>query len=261
MDYWEKQSTEKPLFPDILWARPETKHGAGKLLIIGGSAQGFAAAQEAYSAASTGGAGHIRLILPESLKRTVGVLGPYNYAPSTPHSGSFGRDALNEFLIGSSWADAVLLAGDLGRNSETAILLENFASKLSGQLCITKDAVDYLYNHPELIANRENTMLVMSLSQLQKLGTALKFETPFLLGMGLMLLVQVLHEFTMRYPIMIITKELDYLIVAHNGRVSTSKLKEDKDIWRVETAARSSVFWMQNKNRPFEAVTSAFYDI
>ncbi len=257
MDYWQRQTQDKPLFEDILWSRPENRRSSGKLLIIGGNAHGFAAAGEAYAAAEAAGAGTIRTLLPDALKKTIGSLGPYEFAPSTPQSGSFGRDALNEFLIQSNWADAVLLAGDLGRNSETAILLENFVQKYTGQLALTKDAVDYFYGQPELVANRPETTLVLSVGQLQKLGTALKFQTPFLLSMGLMLLVQALHEFTIKYPVIIITKELDNIVVAHQGRVSSTKLGEDKEIWRVQTAARSSVFWLQNKNRPFEAITSS----
>ena len=43
MDYWHKQTAENPLYEDVLWARPENKHGAGKLLVVGGNLHGFAA--------------------------------------------------------------------------------------------------------------------------------------------------------------------------------------------------------------------------
>ena len=46
------------------------------------------------------------------------------YAPSTP-SGSFSTQALGELQAMANWADGTLIAGDIGRNSETAILLEN----------------------------------------------------------------------------------------------------------------------------------------
>lgn len=257
MDYWIKQTADQPLFEDILWSRPETKRGAGKLLIAGGNLHGFTAPNTAFAAAEQAGAGTIRLVLPDALKTTVGPLGPYEFAPSTPGSGSFGRDALNELLIGANWSDAVLLAGDFGRNSETAILLDNFGHKYSGPLIITKDAADYFITLPELIKQRPETILTVNLSQLQKLGTTLKFETPFLLGMGMLLLVQALHDFTLRYPVMIITREQNQIVIAYQGRVSTTKTANDAELWQVETAAKASVFWMQNKNRPFEAVTSS----
>lgn len=241
-----------------MWARPENKHGAGRLLIVGGNLHGFSAVGTAYQAAEKAGAGVVRLVLPDSLRKTVGPLGPYEFAPSTAGSGSFARDALNELLIGANWADAVLLAGDLGRNSETSILLENFVAKYSGQLTIAKDAVDYFYGTPELVTERPNTTLVLSLAQLQKLGTALRFETPFLLSMGMLLLVQALHTFTLKYPVNIVVREQDSMVVAVNGQVSSTKLKNPtEEVWRVETASKTSVFWLQHPAKPFEAMTSA----
>ncbi len=257
LDFWQKQTPASPLFEDILWARPETRHGAGKLLLIGGNTHGFAAVGEAYAGADAAGAGTIHVLLPDSLRRTVGSIFPgTDFAPSTP-SGSFATPARAEFLDHAQWADAVLVAGDLGRNSETSALLEHFVVKYSGLLVLTRDTVDYFSHAPENIAEREHTTIVLSLAQLQKLGTALKFPTPFLLSMGMLLLVQALHDFTDRYPVTIVTKELDQLLVAYKGRVSSTKLPQDKEIWRVRIAATASVFWMQNPARPFEAITTA----
>ena len=256
-EYWFKQTATTPLYSDILWSRPENRMGAGKMLIVGGNALSFAAANQAYTSAMDSGAGTVRALLPENLRKSIGALWQDAlFAPANP-SGGFGKDALIELLIQSHWADAVLLAGDLGRNSETAVLLESFVQKYQGLLTLTKDAVDYFYAQPELVTKRKHTTLVLSLSQLQKLGTALKFQTPFLLSMGLLLLVQALHGLTEIYPVTIITKELDQIVVAHAGKVSTTKLKDDKDLWRVETAAKATTFWMQNPNKPFEAMTSS----
>lgn len=256
-NYWLKQTPDKPLFEDILWSRPENRMARGKLLIIGGNAHGFAAIGEAYQAAERAGAGTIRVLLPDSLKKTVGIHGPYEFAPSTATSGSFGREALNEWLIQAAWADMVLIAGDLGRNSETSILLESFLAKYSGPLTLTKDVLDYFTQTPELILDRPDTLITPSLGQLQKFGTASKFEIPFLLSMGLLLLVQALHKFTKLHQAIIITKELDSLVVAHAGRVSSTKQTSDEELWQVSTAAKSAVFCMQNPTRPFEAVTSS----
>jgi hypothetical protein len=130
--FWQRQTADKPLFPDLLWSRPETKRTAGKLLIVGGNAHGFSAAAEAYGAAAKAGIGTARVLLPDSLQKTVGkVFAAGEYAPSTP-SGSFSQQALAELLELAQWADGVLLAGDFGRNSETAILLESFAAKYQG---------------------------------------------------------------------------------------------------------------------------------
>src|SRR5688500_570948 len=147
--YWQKQG-DTPLYPDLLWSRPEQRSAAGKLLIIGGNLHAFAAPAEAFGHAEKAGAGAIRVILPDAARKIVGrVMEHVEYVPSTP-SGSFAQKALAELLDLGMWSDAVLIAGDLGRNSETAILLEAFAEKYPGQLTLTKDAADYAVSEPQL---------------------------------------------------------------------------------------------------------------
>ncbi len=256
-DYWVKQTVGTPLYPDLVWSRPENKRQAGKLLIVGGNAQGFAAAGEAYAEAVRAGIGTARVLLPDSLQKTVGrVLEAGEYAPSTP-SGSFSRKALAELLGMAAWADGVLLAGDFGRNAETAILLEQFAQKYYGKLTITKDGGDYFINSPEVLLARDDTLFVISIAQLQKLVTKVHFSTAITFDMDLLRLVDVLHEFTLKHQAGIIVKHLQTIFVAVHGEVSSTSLSQDLDIWRVKTAAHASVWWLQNPSKPFEALTTS----
>jgi hypothetical protein len=255
--YWHRQTTDKPLFPDLLWSRPENKRLAGKLLIVGGNLHGFAAPATAYNEAAKAGIGTTRVVLPVSLQKTVGkILVAGEYAPSTP-SGSFARPALGEFLAMAGWADGVLLAGDFGRNSETAILLEQFINKYSGQLVLTKDAVDYFAKTPDGLLERPETTLVLSFSQLQQLATSAHFTTPFTFDMDFLRLIDALHEFTTKHPVAIVTKHLQNIFVASGGQVSSTKLENDIDIWRVTTAAHAAVWWLQNPSNTFEAVSTS----
>jgi hypothetical protein len=254
--YWHRQA-DKPLFPNLLWSRPENRQLAGKLLIVGGNLHGFAAPAEAYQAARKAGIGTARALLPDALQKTVGrAFEAGEFAPSTP-SGSFSQKALAEFLSLASWSDSVLLAGDLGRNSETAILLEKFAEKYRGQLTVTKDAVDYFISSPQKILARENTTFVLSFAQLQKLAINAGFSTAFTFSMDLLHLVEALHFFTQRYAINIVVKHLDIIVVTVQGNVSTTKLTNDLEIWRVQTAASTAVWWLQNPSKSFEALTTA----
>ncbi len=255
--YWHKQTKDKPLFADLLWSRPENRIQAGKLAIIGGNAHGFAAAAEAYMAAEEAGVGTGRVLLPDSLQKTVGrVFEAGEYAPSTP-SGSFSQKALTDVLSIAQWGDGLLVAGDLGRNSETAILIEALCRTYSGQLTFTKDAVNYVVVAPELVLDRVNTLLVLSFSQLQKLGTSSHFSHPFTFDMGLLQLIDYLHEFTTKHKVYIVVKHLNNILVATGGQVSTTKLPDDLPIWRITTAAHASVWWIQNPTKPFEALTSS----
>jgi hypothetical protein len=257
-DYWFKQTEDKPLFPDLQWSRPENRTLAGKLLIVGGNAQGFAAAGTAYGEAIRAGVGTARVLLPDSLQKNVGrVFEAGEYAPSTP-SGSFGRRALAELLSLSQWSDGTLIAGDLGRNSETAILLDQFADKYDGQLTITQDAADYFTKTPRGLLSRPDTLLVISFAQLQKLAASAGFTTAFKFDTDLLQLIEALHNFSREFEgIHVITKHLENIFVAVNGQVSTTKLKVDPEIWRVKTAAHAAVWWLQNPAKPFEALTTA----
>jgi ADP-dependent NAD(P)H-hydrate dehydratase / NAD(P)H-hydrate epimerase len=265
-DYWIKQTIDTPAFPDLSWSRPENRAQAGKLLIVGGNAHGFAAAGEAYTEATKAGIGTARVLLPDSLRKSVGrVFTAGEYAPSTP-SGSFSQKALAELLAMSDWANGVLLAGDFGRNSETAILLEQFAATYSGQLTLTKDAVDYFVktltslpmSGSEALLSRPETLLVVSFAQLQKLAGSAHFSTAFTFDMDFLRLVDALHEFSRQYATAsIIVKHLDTIFVAVRGQLSTTKLDPDPEIWRVKIAASASTWWLQNPAKAFEALTTA----
>lgn len=254
-EHWHKQGNE-PLFANLVWSRPETKHSAGKLLIIGGHAQSFAAPAEAFVAADGAGIGVSRVLLPDSLMRTVSKLFPAaEFAPSNP-SGGFKTTALAELLAASLWADGVLLAGDLGRNSETVAMLENFASKYAGPLVITKDAADGFCEQPTSLMERSATTLVISTAQLQRLATSLGVAHAFTSDMGMVRAVDWLHEFTSQHPIYIVTRYQNQFMVGVAGQVSTTPASEQK-IWRTKTAATAATWLLQTPDKPFEALTTA----
>jgi NAD(P)H-hydrate repair Nnr-like enzyme with NAD(P)H-hydrate dehydratase domain len=256
-NYWHKQQHTEPLFSDLLWSKPENKMHAGKLLIIGGNLHGFSAPASAYSESEKAGIGSLRVLMPDAIQKTVGRFMPEaDFGPSTP-SGSFASRSLDAWFEQASWADAVLLAGDLGRNSETAILIESFVSKYDGQITLTKDAADYIIATPLTLLDRPATTLVLSFAQLQKLAKNARSVTAFTFNMDLLRLVDALHEFTMQHKTYIVTKHLGTMIVAVNGQVSTTKIDQDVDVWRVITAAKATVWWLQHPNKPFEALTTA----
>jgi len=256
-EYWQRQAQGKPLFPDLLWSRPENRTYAGKLLVIGGNAHGMAAPAEAFAEAEKAGVGSCRVILPQSLKRLAGgVLPAVEFAMHNP-SGGFSQMALGEMLQQAQWADGILLAGDFGRNSETAILLEKFLEKFQGQVTLTKDAVDYFTTTVQPVGERPQTTLVLSFSQLQKFATGSKFTTAFTFDMDFLRLIEALHDFTQQHPVNIVTKHLDTIFVAVDGQVSTTKLNPDPEIWRVRTAAHTATWWLQNPSQTFEALTTA----
>lgn len=257
--YWLKQTKDAPLFKDLLWSRPENKRFAGKLLIVGGNLHSFAAPGIAYGAALKAGIGTTRLLMPDKLQKTVGKLIPEaEFAPSTL-SGSFSKIALAQLLEAAEWADGVLLAGDFGGNSETAILLENFLQKFDGQVTLAQDGLDFFLEANSPIINRSKTLSVIDISKLQKLAKNNRPATRILSSMMLSDLIETLHDWTTGNPGQIITYHGNNLIVASGGQVSTTPAPQRAN-WQVELAAYASVWWLQQPQKPFEALSTAIHD-
>lgn len=255
--YWHKQNLDTPLFPDLIWSRPEQSTARGKLLIIGGNQYGFAAPADAYSVAIIAGVGTARVLLPKVIKKVAGsMLETVAFAPNTP-SGSFAKSALAELLDQALWADGILLAGDLGHNSETATLLDEFLEKYQGRVTLANDAIGYSLGSPIHVLNRPETLLVVTMAQLQKLAINAHFESSFRYGMDLIHLVESLHIFTAKYLTKIIVKHQNQLIVACNGQISTTQTPDDVQTWRTKTATQATIWWLQNPAKPFEALTTS----
>lgn len=255
--YWHKQTRDTPLFPALLWSRPEHRSAAGKLLIIGGNLYGFAAPARAYAEASRAGVGTSRVLLPDSLRKTVGIIiQAAQFVPSTP-SGSIARRALAELLHESTWADGVLLAGDVGRNAETTIALTSFAAKYAGPLTITGDAADTLLSDPAPTLQRPCTLLCLTMQQLQRLAMATKSTVPITSDIGTAELAAWLHTFTTQHAVMCVVAHAGHTYVAVQGQLSTTPHPKGTNHISLGTAAHAAVWWLQQPGQPFAAISSS----
>ncbi len=256
--YWRKQTTQAPLFPQLLWSRPENRALAGKLLIIGGNLHGFAATATAYAASEQAGTGTARVLLPDVLQKTVQKLfSNSDFAPSTP-SGSFSKSALAMLLDLSTWADGILLAGDFGKNSETAMLLEKYATDFDGPITLTGDGIDYFITSPEPLLERSFTTLVPSFTQLQHLVSGAHHKEALTADMDLLNFLQLLHDFSVRFQASLVMSYRGYYIVAVKGQLTTTPLSESK--LTANTAIASWAAVMRNQypaDKTLESLTCA----
>ena len=255
--YWKKQTSNKPLFPDIEWSKPEQRSQAGRLGIIGGNKLGFAGVAEAYSAALQAGVGEVRVLLPDVLKKTIPAIITDTLFGATNPSGSLARDAKPELQALAEWSTGILMIGDAGRNSETAITYEDFLRDYSGPLTITRDAVDLIKNSSQAIVDRPNTLLVVSFAQLQKLFQSVYYPKILTFSMQLAQIVDALHKFTITYPIAIQVLHKEHIIVASGGEVVTSEWENPMAIWRGHTAARAASYWLWHPTKPLEATSAS----
>jgi len=256
-DYWTKQTTDAPAFADIIWEKPEQKALAGKLLIIGGNKLGFAAVAQAYTDALAAGVGECRVVLPDALKSVVDKQAfDCLFVPTNP-SGGMSKDALSALQAGAAWADGILLIGDTGRNSETAIVLEMLLAQTTKPVLITRDAIDLLRASTPQLLQRQDIVFIATLAQLQKIFQAVFYPKTILFSMQLTTLVETLHKFTITYPVTMVVFHQNQLVVARNGEVSSTPWEEPLIIWRGSVAAKAAVYMLQHPAKPFQAVTTS----
>jgi NAD(P)H-hydrate repair Nnr-like enzyme with NAD(P)H-hydrate dehydratase domain len=255
--YWQKQTPTKPLYPDIEWNKPEQRSMAGRLGIIGGNKLGFAGVGESYGIATNAGVGEVRVLLPDALRKTVPPIITDVIFGATNPSGSLAREALPEMKAMGEWASGILLIGDAGRNSETAIVYEDFIRGYHGQLTISRDAVDLLKNTPDLMVERPDTLVVASFAQLQTIFKTIYYPKILTFSMQLQQLVEAVHKFTITYPVTIVTFHQDHLVVAHNGEVTTTPWANPMAIWRGSVATQAAVYWLWSPKKPLEAVSAS----
>lgn len=269
MNYYHTQKTNTPLFPNILWSRPENKQTAGKLLILGGHGFSFSAPFKAYEYALAAGAGSVRLVLPDSIKKSLpnykNFLDICTFSPSTL-SGGLSRKSLSDILDESEWADGILLSGSFGKNNETSLLLESYFIKANRPLTLVGDTLETVQeSFPRLLKHNNsqtNFTVAISFAQLQRLVTELRFPHAVTFSMPLLKLVHVLHLLTQEYPTLhILTYRTPYFFVASNGQVVTHETVKEYVAWRTLIGSTSSVFMMQNPSKILESLTTSLIEI
>lgn len=259
--YWQKQSSEIPLFPDIEWNKPETRSRAGRLGIIGGNKLGFVGVSEAYGTAMKAGVGHVRTLLPDILRKTIPTSMNEVLFAATNQSGGLAQEAQADMTALGAWADVILFIGDAGRSSETAIVYEQFLIDYTGPLVLTRDAVDLIKNSPRTIIERPQTILVISFAQLQKLFQSVYYPKVLTFNMQLTNLIEAIHKFTITYPVTIAVLHHDTFIIAHDGHVVTTPWDQPMLIWRGVAAANIAAYWVWSVNKPLEATATAILNI
>lgn len=259
--YWLRQEKSTPLFPNLEWSKPERHDQAGRLGIVGGNNFRFAAVADAYTATLKTGAGEARALLPSTLKTTIPLAMTKDilFAPTNP-SGSLSTEAAAELKALGDWATGMLFIGDAGKNSQTAVLYEEFMVRYDRPLTITRDAIDLVQNSFARLVDNPNLTLVASFAQTQKIFRALYYPKVLTFSMQLSQFVEALHKFTITHPITIVSFHANQLVVAHNGRVATQAWSHPMSIWRGTVAARISTYMLWSPEQPLEAVMAAIVD-
>lgn len=256
-DNWLKQTVATPLFDKLLWSRPENKLHSGRVLVIGGSLGGFSKTVSSYSKLLSAGVGQVTVLLPKAVQKIIGhISSDVIYCPSTD-SGSFSSESFAEMLDLSTSADGILLSGEFSNNSQTLVTIEKLVSSVASPIIVANDSFDLLLHYEENLIKKDNFVYVGSLERIQKLLTKLKSAKPITSNLALSNLVEVLKEFTVDNRLAIATTHLDYVIVAVDGKVVTTRIESGKD-HTVDGLVHHVVCWVvQNPNQKLEALSCA----
>lgn len=248
MNEWPIQSSNQPLYPNIVWSRPENKNGSGKLLIIGGNSTSFSNVAKEFSDAEKAGVGICHVLVPASLSKITKDIPFIEYAPANP-SGSFSRKALAEILGVLKITDGLLIAGDLGKNSETSLLLEDLLAKFSGPVFISSNALAS-FASISFILNREKTVLFVDKKQLRDIFIEAKSTFAITSELPKAKLAEALIHFSSSHQSTLVVQDFNNVWVAHSRKIIES---EKSGV----SAAKTAVWTIQQPEKWLEVITTS----
>lgn len=258
MDYFEK--LDKNPYEDLKWNIPERKQGA--VNVIGGNGGNFQTeVKVAEFLANTYPVDKVNVVMPDALKKKLPPLPNFVFIPSTDN-GSFSES--QELIDVFNVADFNLLLGDLSKNAVTGRAMMNAVKSAEKMTLITRDSVDLITeNSPDRVLMNENLVIMASIAQLIKLLRAVYYPKMLLMSQSLVQVAEVLHKFTLSYPVSVVTLHNNQILVASNGTVKAMPLEESGyspiSIWNGELAAKIVAMNLYNPSRFIEATICGLF--
>ena len=258
MDYFEK--IEKNPYEDLKWNIPERKQGT--VNIIGGNISHF---RTEVKVAEFLNAEYpvelVKVVMPDALKAKLPPLEDFVFLPSTD-AGSLAES--QELLNIFNTADFNLVVGDLSRNKVTGKAVVSACHSAEKMTLVTRDSVDAIANNgPEKLLMNENLIFLASMPQLVKLLRAVYYPKMLLQSQSLVQVSEVLHKFTLSYPVRIVTLHNGQVLVAEGGSVKAVALEmtgySPITFWGGELAAKIVALNLYNPNSFIEATISVLF--
>ena len=259
MDYFEK--IENNPYEDLYWNISEKKQGA--VNVIGGNGQSFRTeVKVAEYLAGNYPVETVNTVLPETLKNKLPPVENFKFLPAT-EGGTFSGEGLVETING---ADLNLIIGDLSKNAVTGKAVMGACEAAEKMTLITRDTVDSIAeNGPEKVLMNEKMIIFGSLAQMQKILRAVYYPKMLLLSQSLVQVVEVLHKFTLSYPVSIVTLHNGQILVAKDGVVKAVPMEKSGYspiiLWGGELAAKIVALNLYNPNNFVGATIAAILQV
>ena len=258
MEYFEK--LEKNPYEDLKWNIPERRHGT--VNIIGGNVQNFRTeVKTAEFMSEKYPLEKVNLVLPESLKGKLPPLDNFVFVPAV-ETGSFAES--QEINDAFNTADFNLVLGDLSKNTVTGRATMQACRRAEKMTLLTRDSVDLAAeNEPEKLLMNENLVFWATMPQLIKLLRAVYYPKMLVLSQSLVQVAEVLHKFTLSYPVTVVTLHSGQILVAQNGTVKAVAVEASGytplTIWGGELAAKIVALNLYNPNNLIQATVCAIF--
>jgi NAD(P)H-hydrate repair Nnr-like enzyme with NAD(P)H-hydrate dehydratase domain len=236
---------EAPLYPKILWNRPVSRRGAGRLLIPGGHTGEFSFPSSLFQAATAAGIGECTVAFPDALVKLFSGASGTTFVPSST-SGSLGQEGSGLILHMAEDYDAMLLGASLSNHSQTTILLETLIRESSMPLILIEDAISLLENQAELLVGNEQHLLIITMPQVFKLAGRLGVPIHIKPNGGLINKLEIVRDLTAASKCTYVVWGSE-LIVAEPGRelIVTPMNHRMSQLPAVLYGALAA-FWIQN---------------
>ncbi|MDB5178718.1 MAG: hypothetical protein JWN01_661 [Patescibacteria group bacterium] len=184
---------DKPLFPNIFYNRPVSRHAAGRLLIVGGHSGEFSLPTAIHQLATACGLGECNVVLPDNLAKFLGGAPGTFFVASNP-SGALAPEALGRILELSEEADAVALGASLSNNSTTAMLTENLAGQIERPVIVFDDALKTMQHNITAITDNPQALIILTMAEVFKLCGQLGIPIQIRQGAGLVNKLEIIQN-------------------------------------------------------------------
>lgn len=247
------------IYKDIEWSQPDNPSQMGSCLIIGGSLQDIIAPHYAYNKLvryflST------TVLMPESVKKFVGSKNKDIVFINSNPSGSFSLKSIDIVHSYLSEARIAIICGSIGKNSETAILMERIVNYDTLKV-ICGDSLELFKINTKSLLNNESNILVGDFRQIRTILNNGQVKTVHLYKDSLFETVNKLKISTNGIKAFFVLITDNYIFIAQDGKVKFfKKNKVNKDM-NLEIACLTCEWSVNNKDRLFEAIQVAISKI
>jgi NAD(P)H-hydrate repair Nnr-like enzyme with NAD(P)H-hydrate dehydratase domain len=248
---------DEPLYPTILYNRPVTRAGAGRMLLVGGHSGEFSLPTAIHQLATAAGVGECRTVLPNNLAKLLSGAPGTHFVPETS-SGSIGPEALGRILELSEEADAVALGASLSNNSSTTMLVERLITELQRPVIIFHEALTALRHNIKTVTDNPDALVILTMAEVFKLCGQLHVPIQIRPGGGLISKLEIIQDLRSASRCQIAVYGTEIIIAADTDMVVTP-INYRLSMLPALFYAVLGTFWLQNpKDRRAGLVTGAY---